>query len=172
MAEAAHRKPVQLPYRLLNHPAMGIDQAVPSFIKPGEMNLLDRVGRHRIEVSGGIETMIDGIDVDVIDVEQQAAAGAPAQLIEKFRLRNGLVAEPDVSRNVLDQDAPLQARLHLIDAIAYQRERFLRTRQRQQFVQVSPADRTPAQVFRYQKRVITPDKPFKRIEVSFVERIA
>ena len=77
---------------------------------------------------------VQRVDHDVVDVEQHAAAGAPAQLREELRLGDRVVGERQVSRQVLDQDSPAQALLHLRDVAAEDVERLVGERDRQQVV--------------------------------------
>jgi hypothetical protein len=61
---------------------MRVDQhavagAVERFVVAGEMDLADQVERKAINIGVGVEPVIDRRHHDIVDVEQQAAAGAP-----------------------------------------------------------------------------------------------
>ena len=55
---------------------MGVDEAGAARVEARQVNLGHRLARDRSEIDARIETVVDGIHVDVVDIEQQSAAGA------------------------------------------------------------------------------------------------
>jgi DNA-directed RNA polymerase specialized sigma24 family protein len=53
-----------------------------------EMHLHDAVRRHGLDISRHVEAVIGGADIDVIDVEQEAAAGLLRQQAQILPFRN------------------------------------------------------------------------------------
>src|SRR5438132_3639248 len=74
-AEACDGGPVELPYRRGDPGPVGIDEAVPARVEPGEVNLGHRIGRNCRQISARVEPVIDRVDVDIVDIEEQLAAG-------------------------------------------------------------------------------------------------
>src|SRR6516164_7980846 len=54
---------------------------------PGQMKFLHSGGRNAVQVAVGIKTMVHGIDVEIVDVEQYGAAGLPNQRRQELPLR-------------------------------------------------------------------------------------
>jgi hypothetical protein len=65
---------------------------------------------------------------------------------DKIPLGDRIAGEAQIGRDVLHQQRTAERELHRIDAIAYQRERLVGQRQRQQIVQMATVDVTPAQM--------------------------
>jgi hypothetical protein len=99
-----------------------------------KVNLADMLDGEGVDVGARIEMMIDGADVDIVAVEQQATARAPRQLAQEVHLRHLVGRESDVSRRVLDENASPERFLQLIDVARNMRQRRLVVRQRQQVV--------------------------------------
>src|SRR3546814_13857045 len=68
---------------------------------PGDMDLPDRCYRDVVEVSVGVEAVIEGADVDVVDVQQKTAPGAAGHLGHKRALRDRADRETDSGRRVI-----------------------------------------------------------------------
>ena len=52
----------------------------------GDMDLGDALGRYGVDVVHGVEVVIHGGDVDVVDVEEDAAIGALDDFVEELPL--------------------------------------------------------------------------------------
>src|SRR6202171_3213838 len=74
-AEACDGGPVELPYRGGDPGSVGIDEAVPARVESGEVNLGHRIRRNCRQISARVEPVIDRVDVDIVDIEEQLAAG-------------------------------------------------------------------------------------------------
>jgi hypothetical protein len=59
------------------------------------------------------------VHVQVVDVEQHAAAAAPAELAEELRLGHLVAAERDVDGRVLEREPAPEPLLHARDASAH-----------------------------------------------------
>ena len=70
----------------------------------GQVDLADRVGRQRREIRGRVPTVIATADEDIIDVTQDAAAGALGHRSDEFPFGNGCLMELQVGRRVFDQN--------------------------------------------------------------------
>src|ERR1700676_4744004 len=75
-AEACDGGAVERPYRRGDPGSVGIDEAVPARVKPGQVNLGHRVRSSCRDISVRVEPMIDRVDVDIVDIKEQLAAGA------------------------------------------------------------------------------------------------
>ena len=74
---------------------MGVDQQRRALVVDcvgvaGEVDLADLAQREGGEIGEGVEAMIGRADEDVVDVEQQAAAGSADDLGEEFGLEIAL----------------------------------------------------------------------------------
>ena len=76
------------------------------------------------------------IDVEIIDVAQDAAVGPRRQLGQKNRLVDCGVAETQVNGGILDEESPAQHVLGTIDVAAHSAQRFLGIGQGQQIVEI------------------------------------
>ena len=154
-SKALQRARIQGPDGGSNARAVVIDaqHLVPSMSPNGcarQMDLADCVGRQRIEVSRCVPAVIAGTDVDVVDVAQDAAARALADVGQEFPLRDGRALELQIRRRVLDQDSALEIRLGPIDVATDETECFFRHRQRQQVGQVIAVHDGPREMFGHQ----------------------
>ena len=84
--------------------------------------------------------MIGGRDKDVVDVEQQPAAGAADDRGQELRLRDLALREHDVCRGVFEQHSPAERFLRFFDMRADAGERLLGIGQRQQVVRIGAID--------------------------------
>ena len=122
---------------------MGIDQQ-PSVIivhdgVTGEMDLLNKCGGHGGDIGVRIEAVILRADVDIVDVEQDAAAAALCNGDEKIPFAHRRIDELQIARYILDENLPLQAILHAADARSRLLQRFGGIGQGQQVVEVLAA---------------------------------
>ena len=118
-----------------------------------------------------IEAVVVGAHEHVVDVEQDAAVGAAGELGEELVLRHVGVAEAQVARRVLEQDAPAEALLHRLHASDDVRERLLGVRHRQQIVRVDAVGGAPAEVVGDPGRLDVARERGQLRQVALVERI-
>ena len=79
----------------------------------GQMNFVDSILGDFEQRLFGIETMVDRIDEHIVDVEQDAATAALREFGQEGKLGHLGRPELQVTRHVLDEDAPAQGFLHL-----------------------------------------------------------
>src|SRR5262245_2369428 len=85
-AEAAYCVSVQSPHHRTDRRAVRVETEGAHVRMPGEMHLPDPTHRYRVDIAYGVETVIVSADVDVVDVEQDAAIGALGDGSEKVPL--------------------------------------------------------------------------------------
>jgi len=113
---------------------------------PGEVDLSYALQRQTVKISERIKTVIGRTDVDVVDIEQEKTAGAPAQPREETPFGHLIVCKSHVTGGVLEQQRTLQHFLRVMHVRADQIERLFRVRQRQQIVRIEAFQSRPAQV--------------------------
>ena len=98
---------------LTGRPCSSISSRAPSLsrssAKPARWNSPDMLDRERIDIGRGIEAVIDRRHIDVVDVEQQAAAGALRDRAQKLDLAHRACAEGHVGRGIFEQHPHAQA---------------------------------------------------------------
>src|SRR5690606_20525483 len=90
----------------------------------GDVDIGDAFARQRRQVIQRVVAVVDGVDVDVVDVQQQVAVGLRQYRIDEIDLRHRLVGRGVVA-DVLDGDAPAQRVLDLTDAAGDMAHRLL-----------------------------------------------
>ena len=75
-------------------------------LESGEMNFGNRGFRHSSQVHVGVEAVIHGVHVDVVDVEQDSTVRAPRHFGKELPFRHCRGAERDVAGDVLEEDLP------------------------------------------------------------------
>ena len=133
------------------------------------MNLGDSFRGHGRDEPIGIEAVVGRVDVDIIDVEQQLAAGAPHQRGDELPFGNRRIGERQVRRDVFDGDFTADALLQLGNTRACERKRLLGVGQRQQVVQVPPADSAPAQMLGDERGLDPFDQRLELCDVRAIE---
>ncbi len=97
---------------------MGVDQQGRAALVPsmaGQVDFADHGGGQGVQIGGGVVAEVMGADEDVIDVDQQAAAGRPDQGGEEVGLVQIVAGQGDVELGVLDQNLAAQGVLHPAD---------------------------------------------------------
>ena len=151
-AKALQGSSVQLPHRFGDSGAVVVDHCLRCDQVTAQVQFAHRARGDRKQRFKRILTVVALVDVQVVDVEQQAAAGACCQRRQELRLAHAIAMEPGVGGDVFQQQLSLQCVLHLVHAIAQQVERGGVQYQRQQVVEVAVAHRAPAQMLGYQAR--------------------
>src|ERR1700681_153292 len=169
--EACDGGAVERPYRKGDPRSVRIDEAVPTSVEPGQVNLAYRVPRNCRQISVRIEPVIDRVDVDIVDIEEELAAGTEGKGGNKIPFAHRVVSEANIGGDILDQERASERALHGVDAIANERQRFFGERQRQEIIEVAAVDVTPAKVLRYRARLDPGDEMLQPCEVPHIERI-
>ena len=123
----------QLPHGVRNRTVMAVDEQQIALVvallgMAGKVNLADPRERKVGEIVQRREAMIGRGYEDVVDVEQQAAAGPLGDAADEIGLAHRRLAKCDVGRRVFQQDRAPDRFLHLVDVIADVVERRLRCR--------------------------------------------
>ena len=128
---------------------MGVDIEVPLgqhlVGKTGQVDLPDRLKVDGGQVVGAVEAVIDTADMEVVEIEQDAAAAAPRQLGQKRRFAH-LPGQLQIGRGIFDEQLPTQGLLHPVYLVAHVREGLTGVGHGQQIVEIAPAYAAPAQV--------------------------
>ena len=122
---------IKRPHRRGDRRAVSVDQTGAARVESGQVDLGDRVAGHRREKSVRVEAVVDRVDIDVVDVEQQFAAGAARDGCDEIPFAHRVVIETHIGRHVFDQQRPRERVLNGVDALADQCERLLGERKRQ-----------------------------------------
>src|SRR6266853_216812 len=89
--EARDGGPVEVPYRRGDPGPVGVDEAVPACVEPGEVNLGHRIARNCRDISARVEPVIDRVDVDIVDIEEQLAAATAGYGGDEFPFAHRVV---------------------------------------------------------------------------------
>src|SRR6202171_4273372 len=122
--EARDRGAVKLPYRRGDPGSVSIDEALPARIEAGEVDFSYRVRRNCRDIGVRVEPVMDRIDVDIVDVEEQLAAGPARNGGDEFPFAHRVVLEANVGGDILDQERASARALHGVDALANEGARF------------------------------------------------
>lgn len=83
---------------------------------PGEVELLDRVCGDSAQVGVWVEAVVARAHVDIVDVEQEPAAGAPRKRGQELPFGDRRTAVFEITRDVFDEDAAAEILLYALDA--------------------------------------------------------
>ena len=137
--------------------------------EPGEMDFPDQLVRNRVEIGFRVDADILGADMDVVDVDKQAAPGPFRRLDDERHLVHFPVRQNEVIGRILDQDRPPQRLLHLVDIVAQAVEARPAEARRQQVGEPQPVMRGPGDVFGNEPWIETLDQPAERLQMVRVE---
>ncbi len=112
----------------------------------GDVNLRDALGGDAVDVVEWIEAVILRRDVDVVDVEQDAAVGGFDDLVQELPLGHLGLVKFGVAADVFDGDGDLEEVLHLADAGGGRLDRFEGVGHGQKIVGVAAIDAAPAEM--------------------------
>src|SRR3546814_20578111 len=79
------------------------------------VDFADKARVEGIEPRHRIEPEIEGRNLDIVDIEQQATAAAPAKLVQEIDLAPIVAGIDQVTRGDFDQNRPKQPVLHAAD---------------------------------------------------------
>ena len=150
---------------------MGVNQHVAALTVPGQMNLPYAGYRHRIDIGPGVEAVIGGTDVDIVDIEQQVAPGPGAHRVDKLPFGHDRRVKADIARRIFDQHRPAEQALGQINILADQIKRFLGIGQRQQVMRIERCGARPAQMVGDEQRFDLVDQSAQPGEVGPVKPV-
>src|SRR5579875_2201365 len=137
----------------------------------GKVELDHTLWRYGIDVSLRIEAMVEGVDVNVVDIEQNPTVDLVGHRPQKLPFLHLRDAKGQVTGNVLDQKRPAQKILDLPDACGDISHNFVRIGQRQEVMQVMPSDSSPAEMIGNPRRLEAPRHFSQSREIGAVEGI-
>ena len=73
--EMGDRLAIEIPHLIAHRMVVGVDDVGFLVAMTGDMELHDAVARHAVQEIVGGEAVIEGADIDVVDVEQEPAIG-------------------------------------------------------------------------------------------------
>src|SRR5207237_10140796 len=123
--EPGHRFCMHRPDGVLYGRVVRVVQPDAAVGMAGQVELRDPIGGDAGQVVARIESVVAGADIDVVDVEQDAAVGALGDPGEEFPLGHRRATEGDVAGDVFEHDLPAQHLLDLLHAAHHVRERLL-----------------------------------------------
>jgi len=138
-------------------------------VMSGKMDFLDMrqgVGR---EVVHRIGREIAGRDEDIVDVQQQAAAGAPDDFRDETRLVEAALREAQIAGGVLQQHLAAENRLCLVNVIADRLKRCGRVGKRQKVAEIAGLVGGPGKMFREESWLITYGQGLEAHEMASVQ---
>ena len=149
---------------------VGVDDVRAHMAVAGHVKLHDPICRNSVEEGQRIVTVVEGADIDVVDVEQQPASGAARQLGQEFPFRHFGIVELDIGRDILEHDGAAKEVLHQFHPADDVIERFLCVRDRQQIMQVLAVHARPAQMIRNPFRLGAPREVFQPLQIFEIRR--
>ena len=144
--EMGDRLAIEIPHLVAHGMVVGVDDVALFVAVTGDMELDDPIARHAMQEFVGGEAVVEGADIDVVDVEQEPAIGAPCHLAHELPLGHLGLAEGDVARHVLERQPASEKVLNLADAVDDVVQRLLGVGDGQEVVQVHPVHAGPAQM--------------------------
>ena len=125
---------------------MRVDEKILGFhVMSGDVQTGNPFGRQSLNEGLRVIAVIDGVDVDVVDVEQKLAVGLFQHSQQEITLRHRLAGRGVVG-DVLDRDPPLQDFLRSSYAAGHMHDSLIAKRYRHQIVEM-PLIAAIAEVF-------------------------
>ncbi|EWS62699.1 hypothetical protein Y695_04069 [Hydrogenophaga sp. T4] len=115
--------------------------------------------------------VVDAGDVNIVDIEQQATAGAVDYLAQEVAFAPGRADELDVGGRVLQQQGTPEAALHLVDVLAHALQRGQVVGQGQQVVEEHATVAGPGQVFGENGGLESLQQTGHGVQVGGIERV-
>src|SRR6266404_4577477 len=108
IAEAPQGRSIEVPYRIADRRTVRIDEQLLSVqidaAESGKMKLLDDASRNALQVLATVEFVVVRGDVDVIEIQQNAAARFGGNAGDEFPLRYRRCGELQIARHIFEQD--------------------------------------------------------------------
>ncbi len=147
---------------------MGVDDEVLVLaMVAGDVPVGDPRTRQSLEKAYRIITMVDAVDVDVVDIEQQGAIGFFQHRVDELQFAH-FGARRRVVGDVLDADAPFQQILGAPDARGHVAHGFIRERNGHQVVEVAVVGAI-AEVFGVETNAVLVEEPADPADEGLVE---
>ena len=137
---------IELPDGIDDGMVVGVEDVLLVFGVAGDVDLGDAVRGHGVDVVHGIELVVHGGDIDIVDVEENAAVGALGNFGDKFPLGHLGAGEGGVGADVFDGDGDFEEVLHHADALDGALDGFPGVGEGQQVVGIGSIDGAPAEM--------------------------
>ena len=169
------RATVQVPHDVTDGSAMIVDQkpcsfAVAIFGEASQVKFVDMLHGESVDVSRGVEPMVDRGNMYVVDVEQQSASGPLCDFRQKLDLGHRGRAKGDVCRRILQQHFHPKNVLDLVHMGADMAQRNLVVGQGQEIVEEDAVVSRPRKMLGKEGRLIDRNDALQASEVLTVER--
>ena len=138
----------------------------------GDVNLGYAVGGYAVYVLHGIEAVVLRGDVDVVDVEEDAAVGCVNNFVQELPLGHLGLVELGVAADVFYGDGDFKEVLHFADAGGGSTNGLKGVGEWEEIVGVAAVDASPAEVVGEPWRFGAPGEVFESLEVFAVERLS
>src|SRR5271166_2463615 len=153
----------QAPDRVGDGPVVAVDEqrlalVVALFGMSGEMDFADEPKRIIRQIVERREAVVGSRHEDVVDVEQEAAAGAARDGADEIRLAHCRFPEQDIGRRIFEQQRSADRLLHFVDMVAHRRERRFGVGQRKQVVEIYVLVRRPGQMLGDERGLVATNK--------------
>lgn len=137
---------VEMPDGVEHGMIVGVEDVLFELRVSGDVDLSDALGGDAVDVVEGVEAVVLRGDVDVVDVEQDAAVGGFDDFIEELPLGHLGLVKLGVAADVFDGDGDLEEVLDLANAGGRGLDRFESVGHREEVVGVTSVDAAPAEV--------------------------
>jgi hypothetical protein len=145
-ADALDGSGVEMPYGVEHGMIVGVEDIFFELRVSGDVDLRDAFGGDAVDVVEGVEAVVLRGDVDVVDVEQDAAVCGLDDFIEELPLGHLGLVKLGVAADVFDGDGDLEEVLDLADTGGCGLDRFEGVGHGEEVVGVTSVDATPAEV--------------------------
>src|SRR5579875_1879823 len=142
-AQSGHSIVVKLPDRGANGLIVAIEQVTTKVGMTREMILDYALGRDGIDIAVRVEAVVEGVDVDVVDVKQNGAVGFFRYRTHKVPLLQLAATPAQVAGDVFQRDWLLQNVLNFANPARDMRDHLTVVGERQQVVEIVPASAGP-----------------------------
>ncbi len=171
-ADAFDGASVQAPDGIEHGVVVGVEDVLLELGVAGDVDLRDALGGDAVDVVEWIEAVVLRRDVDVVDVEQDAAVGGFDDLVQELPLGHLGFVKFGVAADVFDGDGDLEEVLHLADARCRRLHGFEGVRHREKIVGVAAVDAAPAEVVGEPRGLRAAGQGLEALEVFAVGRLS
>jgi hypothetical protein len=146
MAKTLQSRDVEIPDFFAHRLVVGIDDVGVHMAVASHVKLHHPIRRNALQEAMRVITMVEGADIDVVDVEQQPASGTAGQFGEKLPFRHLGIVELQVGRDILQHDGAAEKILHQLHPADDMVQCLIGVGNRQQIVQILAVYAGPAQM--------------------------
>ncbi len=148
-----------------------VEEVLLEFAVAGNVNLCDAMRGHRVDVGKRVETVVLRRDINIVDVEQNAAVGAFDDFGQELPLRHFGDVKLGVAGDVFDDHRHFREVLHLANLLRRHLDCFPGVRHGQQVVGVAAIHRAPAKMVAEPRSFGAARELLEPLQVLTAERI-